>query len=142
METLTFTTETDVIITDPAYFIPGEIWAATGYGVKLPFGHITANTGIGDGSFEVLSADDTDTIGTYTADTGQTTIAALDDVINNYGYVLAGIRPECYAIVKAFKGTIRAEYVSGELIIVGEGTPAFRTKSIMPDLWPFDDYDF
>lgn len=61
---LKYETHTDIIISDPAYFIPGDLWAPSGYGENLPFPHVTVNTGIGDGCFDVID-DSYDDIGTY-----------------------------------------------------------------------------
>ena len=139
-KTLTFTTPTDVVITDPAYFIPDMDWASSGYGEELPFPHITSNTGIGDGEFLVIDIDSREVIGTFTADTAQTTVASLDDIIAAYGPALADTRPECYTVIRGFTGVIRAEYgTDGQLIVMGEGRPSFTTRVRMPDGWNSDD---
>ena len=139
-KTLTFTTPTDIVVTDPAYFVPDKDWAASGYGEDLPFPHITASTGVGDGEFLVIDIDSREVIGTFTADTAQTTVASLDDIIEAYGPALADTRPECYTVIRGFTGVIRAEYgTDGQLIIMGEGRPSFTTRVRMPDGWNFDD---
>ena len=139
-KTLTFTAPTDIVITDPAYFIPDDEWAASGYGEELPFPHITANTGIGDGGFLVIDTDSREVIGTFTADTAQTTVASLDDIIEAYGPRLADTRPECYAVIRGFTGTIQTGYgTDGQLIIMGEGRPSFTTRVRMPEGWNSDD---
>ena len=127
---LTFETPTDIVITDPCYFVPNDDWSGSHYGEELPFAHITDRTGCGDGSFYVQDTDRDVAIGTFAADTGQTTVAALDDVLEYNPEAFKGIQPDCYCVVHDFTGTIEFTYGEddGVLHIMGSGDMDFETR--------------
>ena len=126
---LAFTEPTDIVITDPCYFVPDSDWQASGYGESLPFHHITKPTGVGDWDCAVI----TDTgchSGTFAADTGMCTVAALSDISRAYPDAFKNVRRDCYAIIRGFTGTVRVTQgdVDGELVIIGNGSVNFKTK--------------
>ena len=125
---LAFNTPTDIVIVDPCYFIPDADWAATQYGENLPFVHITQRTGIGDWSCNVINGNG-GVIGSFAADTGQCTIAALQDVQAYNADAFKGIARGCVCVIKGFQGTIYTCYGDdGVLRIAGVGNIAFTNK--------------
>lgn len=136
---LTFNEPTYIIITDPCYFVPNTEWEESRYGEELPFPHITENTGIGDWDCDVMNTDTGDWLAAFTADTGMCTVASFDDIINFYGPALYDVRRECYAVIKDFKGTVRAVHdKNGILHIFGEGNINFASYMNLPDGWEED----
>ena len=126
---LTLETPTDVVICDPCYFIPNDKWSGSHYGEELPFAHITEDTGAGDGLFYVVDAHSGIAIGTFAADTGQTTVAALDDVLEYNPEAFKGIQPDCYCVVHDFIGTIQVVFDGYSILCVsGHGNVDFESR--------------
>lgn len=127
---LAFTEPTDIVITDPCYFVPDSDWQASGYGESLPFPHITKETGYGDWYCDVISTDTGGSFGTFTADAGMCVVATLSDIKRSYPNALNSIPKCCYAIIRGFTGTVKTkrDILYGNLIVIGKGSINFRTE--------------
>lgn len=125
---LTFAEPTGVVITGPCYFVPTDMWAESRYGASLPFPHITEDTGHGDWNARVVSQEDVAPL-TFTADSGQCSAAALDDIMQAFPDAFKNIRRECYAVIDGFQGTVTfTRDDDGVLHVTGHGNINFDTE--------------
>lgn len=130
--TVTFSELSDIIITDPSYFIKGDDWARThngndlsAIGIKLG---LAGETHYGNWECSVINDSDGEILASFAAEKGMCCVATQLDIQAYNNAALKDVSRGCFALIKDFMGTVT--FIDGDngLQIIGKGNINFHTE--------------
>lgn len=130
--TVTFSELSDIIITDPSYFIKGDDWARThngndlsAIGIKLG---LAGETHYGNWECSVINDSDGEILASFAAEKGMCCVATQLDIQAYNHAALKDVSRGCFALIKDFMGTVT--FIDGDngLQIIGKGNINFHTE--------------
>ena len=129
---VTFSELTDIIITDPSYFIKEGDWQLThegkdlsAVGIKLS---LSGETRYGNGICNVIDESNGDILGTFASKAGMCCVAAQLDIQSYNPAALKDTDRHCFTLIKDFTGTVSFADDGRALQITGNGNINFHTE--------------